>query len=227
MKNSFLSIVELPNGTAEVIEEKLVSFLEKSSISLSHLVGFASDGASVMTGCHNGVAVRLARRQPLLTSTHCVAHRLALAASQAGDDVQYISNTFKPTLQQLFYFYENSAVRMAGLKAIEQLLHTKDLKLKKSADTRWLSVDNACQTLVKVLPAVMTSLESEAEERGQALAHGLCKVVKQFKFIATLYMMCDVLPVVSHLSRIFQYPDIDLSVLQKLESTTIKELKNL
>ena len=73
----------------------------------------------------------------------------------------------------------------------------------------------------------MTSLESEAEERGQALAHGLCKVVKQFKFIATLYMMCDVLPVVSHLSRIFQYPDIDLSVLQKLESTTIKELKNL
>jgi len=60
-------------------------------------------------------------------------HRLALAASQAG--VQYISNTFKPTLQQLFYFYENSAVRMAGLKAIEQLLHTKDLKLKKYADT--------------------------------------------------------------------------------------------
>ena len=116
---------------------------------------------------------------------------------------------------------------MAGLKAIEQLLHTKDLKLKKLADTQWLSVDNARQTLVKVLPAVITSLESEAEERGQVLAHGLSKVVKQFKFITTLYMMCDVLPVVSHLSQIFQYPDIDLSVLQKLESTTIKELKNL
>ena len=57
VKNSFLSIVELPNGTAEVIEEQLVLFLEKSSISLSHLVGFASDGASVMTGCHNGVPV--------------------------------------------------------------------------------------------------------------------------------------------------------------------------
>ena len=57
VKNSFLSIVELPNDTAEVTEEQLVSFLEKSSISLSHLVGFVSDGASVMTGCHNGVAV--------------------------------------------------------------------------------------------------------------------------------------------------------------------------
>ena len=116
---------------------------------------------------------------------------------------------------------------MTGLKSIEQLLQTKELKLKKSADTRWLSVDNACQTLVKVLPAIITSLESEAADRGQALAHGLCKVVKQFKFIATLYMIYDVLPVVSHLSRIFQYPDIDLSVLQRLESTTIKELQNL
>ena len=116
---------------------------------------------------------------------------------------------------------------MAGLKAIEQLLQTKELKLKKSADTRCLLVDNACQTLVDVLPAVITSLESEAEEREQVLAHCLCKVVKQFKFIATLYMICDVLPVVSHLSRIFQYADINLSVLQKLESTTIKELENL
>ena len=199
IKNSFLSIVELPKGTAEV-NEQLVPFLKKSSILLSHLVGFASDRANVMTGCHNGVAVRLARRQPLLTSIHCVAHRLALAASQAGDDVRYISNTFKPTLQQLFYFYEISAVRIAGLKAIEQLLQIKELKLKKSVDKRWLSVDNACQTLVKVLPAVITSLESEAEDRGQALAHGLCKVVKWFKFIATLYMMYNVLPDVSRLS---------------------------
>lgn len=116
VKNAFLTIMELTNGTADVIEESLVSFLNKSSISLSRLVGFASDGANVMTGCRNGVAARLARRQPLLTSTHCVAHRLALAASQAGDDVPYVSNTFKPTLQQLFYFYENSTVRMAGLK---------------------------------------------------------------------------------------------------------------
>ena len=60
VKNVFLSIVELPNSTADVIEESLVSFLDKSSISLSHLVGFASDGANVMTGCHNGVAARLA-----------------------------------------------------------------------------------------------------------------------------------------------------------------------
>jgi len=94
-------------------------------------------------------------------------------------------NIFLTLLNQPFYFHENSAVRMAGLKAIEQLLQTKELKLKKSADTCWLCLSN-----IKVLPAVISSLESEAEERGQGLAHGLCKVVKQFKFVAILYMMC-------------------------------------
>lgn len=79
---------------------------------------------------------------------------------------------------------------------------TPELKLKKPLDMRWLSHDAACHTLVKVLPALITSLEQEASERGDAL--GLCRVVKEYNFIASLYMICDVLPPVSRLSRIFQ-----------------------
>ena len=54
---------------------------------------------------------------------------------------------------------------MNGLKAIEQLLQTPELKLKQPTDTRWLSHNAACQTLVKVVPAVITSLEQKAGER--------------------------------------------------------------
>ena len=85
VKNTFLSIVELPNDTTDVIERSLVSFLDKSSILLSRLVGFASDGVNVMTGCHNGVDARLTRRQPSLiyqytlcctsVSTSCIPSR--------------------------------------------------------------------------------------------------------------------------------------------------------
>ena len=62
------------------------------------MVGFGSDGAAVMTGKHAGAAARLKQRQPMLTSIHCIAHRLALAASQAGDGVPYIRKSFKPML---------------------------------------------------------------------------------------------------------------------------------
>lgn len=57
-----------------------------------------------MIGKHTGVATRLKNRQPILTSNHCLAHQLALAASQAGGNVKFINDTFKLTLHQLFIF---------------------------------------------------------------------------------------------------------------------------
>ena len=182
-----------------------------------------------MIGRNSGVATRLKHRQSVLTSIHCVAHRLALAAGQAGEKVPFLSTSFKPTLRQLFslYFYENSAVLMSSLKTLEQILNLPEVKLKKAADTRWLLHDTACHTLVKVLPAVITSLEREATERGDALAVGLSKVVKKNDFIASLYLMCDVLPKVSRLSRIFQLSIIDMSELQKHVSTALDALRQL
>ena len=218
---AFLTINELPDGTAETVEKNLTAYLESKDMPLSRMVGFGTNSASVMTGRHNEVPARLKCLQPILTSVHCIAHRLALAAAQSGDSVPYIANTFKPTLRELFYLYEKS-----GLKAIEQLLQTPDLKLKQPADTRWLSHDSACLTLVNVLPAVITSLEREECERGQPLAVGLCKVVKQYDFIFTLYM-CDILPLVSRLSCIFQSSTVDLSTLENLISSTLQSLELL
>ena len=223
----FLKIVELSNGTADIIEEALLAYLTNSMIPLSRLVGLATDGASVMIGRHSGVATRLKAVQPVITSIHCVAHRLALAAGQAGDKVKFIADTFKPTLKQLFYFYENSSVRLSALKSIQELLETPELKLKKPLDTRWLSHDAACQTLMKIFPSVIMSLECEAVEHGEALAVGLSKVVKRYNFIAMLYMMCDVLPKVSRLSRVFQLSAIDVSELNSQVKTTTESLEKL
>ena len=67
LKLSFSKIVELTNGCAEKIEEALVTYLDKYSIPLSRLVSSGSDGASVMTGKHSGVAARINSKQPILT----------------------------------------------------------------------------------------------------------------------------------------------------------------
>ena len=220
----FLKIIELSDGRAETVEEAILAYLMEKSIPLSKLVGFGSDGAAVMIGRVSGVATRLKHKQPVLISIHCVAHRLALAAGQAGEKVPFLSTRFKPTLRQLFYFFENSAVRMSGLKSLEQILNLPELKLKKAADTRWLSHDTACHTLVRVLPAVVASVEREAAERGDALAVGLSKVVKQYNFVASLYLMC---PMVSRLSRIFQLSTVDMSEIHKQVTSTLEGLQLL
>lgn len=70
----------------------MFNFLETRYGLTSHklknkLAGFGSDGASVMTGRHAGVSARLRDSIPSLVSVHCVAHKLALAASGAASHV--------------------------------------------------------------------------------------------------------------------------------------------
>jgi hypothetical protein len=98
-----------------------------------------------MTGRVSGVATRLHRSNQYLVAVHCVAHRLALACSQAGQNVPYVQK-FKKSMTTLFCFFQASAVRTAGLKAIQELLDSPTLKLKEAKDVRWLSHDQAVQT---------------------------------------------------------------------------------
>lgn len=67
---SFLAIDDLPDGTAETIEDALIEITLKKN--LNKLRGFGSDGAPVMTGTRNGVPKRLTDRFPHLISIHCV-----------------------------------------------------------------------------------------------------------------------------------------------------------
>ena len=46
-------------------------------------MSFLSDGASVILGRNNGVAAKLANKNPYLFVSHCIVHRLALAYNSA------------------------------------------------------------------------------------------------------------------------------------------------
>lgn len=81
-------------------------------------------------------------------------------------------------------------------------------------DVRWLSHDNAIKALVCSLPSVLVSLDRDVSENGEPTAHGLYKIMKCNKFVATAYLLSDVLPHLSRLSKIFQKEDVDHSLIQ-------------
>ena len=126
---SFVAIEDLAYGKAETIETAIIDITNKKSVEVAGHRGFGSDGAPVMTGRRNGVAKMLSERFPKLISVHCVNHRLAFAAAHAADDVPYLVR-FKATVQTLFLFYQNSSVRMAGLRVIQEVLDDPVIKLK-------------------------------------------------------------------------------------------------
>ena len=89
---------------------------------------------------------------------------------------------------------------MAGLSAIQEVLDDPHLKLTQAKEVQWLSHEKAVDNLCWCLPSVLSSLEREASERSCAQAHGLAIFVKEFSFVAAVYMLSDLLPPLASLS---------------------------
>ena len=74
---------------------------------------------------------------------------------------------------------------------------------------------------------MVTSLQREAEERSDAKAVGLSSLMCHYKFVATLHLLCDVLPHVSYLSKCFQFSDCDYSAIPLMLGSCLNSLKQL
>ena len=63
--------------------------------------------------------------------------------------------------------------------------------------------------------SILVSPDWEASENGEATVHGLFNFMKCYKFAACTYLLSDVLPHLSRLSRIFQKQTVDLTLIQQ------------
>ena len=125
----------LSNCKAQTITDKICSVWNNLDLSSNErMCGFGSDGASTMIGSRNGVAAKLKKIVPWLVNNHCVAHRHALACSQAADAIPFMKK-FKDIVSQMHRFYDYSTVRTVGLKEIRSILRASDLRRKRASDT--------------------------------------------------------------------------------------------
>lgn len=165
VQTSFIAMEEVADCRADTIMRVLKKVCNDNHLDIERkLVAFGSDRAAVMIAQHGGVAAQLKQLAPWVFSNHCVAHRLALASAQAADE------KFEMLLSQLYRFYDNSAVRTAGLKEIQDVLNDPMLKLTETEDVQWLSHDKVISNLRRCLPSVLASLEREASEHHDAQA---------------------------------------------------------
>lgn len=84
----FLRDIEYESGTGEGLTFEITKELEIQHISMSKVLGFGSDGASVMTRLNKGVSGRLNKLNPYILNT-----ALALCAAQAADGIPALKST--------------------------------------------------------------------------------------------------------------------------------------
>ena len=118
--------------------DAITTFLASVDLDIVNLSSFGSDGASVMTGRHGGVATLLKSVNSYILSVHCICHRLALASGQVSNDIKYLRR-MKEYLLALWKYFHYSPVRSAHLKSIQEVMVSPELKIVRAVETRWLS----------------------------------------------------------------------------------------
>ena len=169
-----------------------------------------------MTGPTNGVIARIKVKVPLFLATHCVAHRLSLAAVDASSNSSLVSK-FQSSINQIYKYFSRSAVHTQQLREIEKAINDPLLKMTRATDTRWLSHQCAVDALRRSLASVKLALEQEAAS-GNTTAVGLSLHLKKPTFVATLLVLSDILAVLGNLSRCFQSNSLNLLSVEDLIS---------
>ena len=222
-----LSNTEISEGTAdaETLVSKILNELKCKGLDLSNLVGIGTDGASVMTGKKNGVVKRLRDTCPSLVGVHCAAHRCALSASQAAKAVPELSS-FSRNVTNVFKYFDNSSLRSNKLREVQKILTIPELKYAEVHSVRWLSMERAVKVLYRTYPALCSTLSHQAAN-GDSTAKGLFYEVTQYKFIALIHLMMDILPFLGRLSRVFQTVNLDFSKVKPMVESTCDALSDL
>ncbi|CAG2212072.1 unnamed protein product [Mytilus edulis] len=222
VKKAFLSIDNLleesDSANSTTITDRIIKNIEEYGLKKDELCSFVSDGASVMVGSRSGVAAKLKEMNPLVISIHCICHRLALACTDTLQNVSYIKNVHL-WLMQLWSMFQHSPKKMAAFLKVQLTLKELNLtteeskkgaskRLKKACTTRWQSFDSSVKAVNSEYEAILQTLYALREKDATAL--GLYKKVKQVKFIATIYILDEILPLLSIVSKTFQKGTIDL-----------------
>lgn len=122
IRDRFLAMLEVTNGTALAMHERIISFFMQYKIPISNLIGFASDNASVMTGSTGGVRTLFKKDNINLFVMGCTCHSLHLCSSAAA-------KCLPPHLEQLtkniYAYFAHSTERILELKEIQELCKTK------------------------------------------------------------------------------------------------------
>lgn len=149
--NTFLSVIDVENGTAESIVEAVDRCLKLYDLNVKNLVGIGTDNAQSMTGRTNGVYAKLKAKYDLknLVLVRCVCHSLQLAVSAASK--KELPEGLEFLIKESHNWFANSSIRRKRYAQIYELINNEKtpLNIPKMSNTRWLSIERAVNVILK------------------------------------------------------------------------------
>ncbi|CAM1313436.1 Uncharacterised protein r2_g2398 [Pycnogonum litorale] len=195
------------------------------------LVGFGADGASVNMGRQSGIAARLKTKQPLITSVHCMAHRLELSFKDVICEDSRLQNVIT-LLENLCKFYHKSSLNRSMFKELRTRHGITGGIPTRLGGTRWIPhTFTALQNFWKLYPALVQHLK-EVEENSKSVA-AKCKArsyrkqITRPSFIRDAAVTTDICLYLKQLSLFIQKRNANIAEVQEVLQTTMEVLRKL
>ena len=196
-----LDLVELESLCASHIADKIVDCLFKNGYSIELLqeviIGFCSDGASVMLGTKSGVRKLLKDKFPDIM-WHCLNHRLELAVGIALEIIGG-TNDFQSFLEHLYSLYSQSPKIKRELDQCSHDLQTTLKRIGKVFTIRWVaSFFRAVLAVWHSYPALAQHFDKASNDETRqstekARFRGILSKFCTINFVKNLALMADVL----------------------------------
>ncbi|CAG8787658.1 20991_t:CDS:2, partial [Cetraspora pellucida] len=200
----YLGMIELKEGTANAIVNKLNIFLQAKNLPIDRLMNIGSDSASV------------------ILEYHCISHHLELASEDAASSIPYLVN-YNDIVRSLYNYFSNSYSQIEHLKMVEARLEEPELHLLKIITTRWLSLSNVFSNLHHIISLVVQALKEDYIK--SKTAKMLYKMIDQ-NFLLTTHFLADILSDLRHLTLIFQANYVSLYEIKIQINTVIQKIRS-
>nr|XP_047127552.1 SCAN domain-containing protein 3-like [Hydra vulgaris] len=141
----FMGLILVHETTGENIFHLLDQEIKKCGQSLTNCIGFATDGASNMTGCNNSVWTRIKEVSPNYVQLKCICHSLALCIEHA---VSKLPSNIAFLLSEIPHWFCNSSLRRKNYIDLFNVINAATesetaryapLPFEKSSFIRWLA----------------------------------------------------------------------------------------
>lgn len=200
-------------GLSTIMKDRL----ELLGLKLTNIVGQCYDGASNMSGQHNGVQAEIKKAAgEKAVYTHCYNHVLALVLEQSASTHPMVVDVFN-WLNTAYKFLKHYKVLIVYDKLLDEKKLQGHYKFQSLSQTRWCARStnldiavNAHSVLVAVCEQVMTDGTKAYDAEVKLTAEGLHRKLIDQEFCIALLVMNDMFQKCNVVSNYLQSSAIDL-----------------
>ena len=211
-----------------LISETLIS----KGVSFDKLVAQTYDGASNMSGCHNGLqAIIKEKVGEHVAFVHCYAHTLNLVLSDSASVAVPVISLFND-LEALYVLFSKTQRIHDLFETVQREENLKVLSLKRLNTVRWHSRESCLKVLLSRYDCILSVLDTVAldfsiDGNPRKTSAGLLTQIQTKQFLATAYLFREIFASTGPLSRYLQRVDVEFGKALGMVESAIDELNEL